>query len=60
MVQVPPKENIESASTDKQQANAENTACEAVESLCEICGGHVVQCADEQRCERCGELFRLL
>jgi len=50
----------ESGSTDTQQANAENTACEAVESLCKICGGRIVQCADEQRCERCGELFRLL
>jgi len=43
-----------------QQANAENSACEAVESLCESCGGRIVQCADEQRCERCGKLFKLL
>ena len=60
MVQVPPQEAVESAGTDTQQANAENTACNAVESLCELCGGRIVQCADEQRCERCGELFRLL
>ena len=60
MVQAPPQNNVESAATDTQQANAKNTACEAIESHCELCGGRIVQCADEQRCVCCGELFKLL